>query len=201
MSLDRQRLESGMSYAQFKAQMTKNQERFETNERRVEIRPDDLAAFKRLPRPVNVLVLAEDWCGDVVANLPVLGRLAAESSRLNLKIFLRDQNLDLSDDYLKEGKYRSIPVMAFLDDDLRELGRFIERPASVTKRREQERRTYYAAHPELGSPERLLDELPEAQREQVNAAMQSIRDAMLPYANAEVVKALRQIVEGVPSVA
>ena len=72
MSLDRQRFESGLSYAAFKAKMTKNQERFEANERRVEISPDDLAAFQRLPRPLNVLVLAEDWCGDVVANLRCL---------------------------------------------------------------------------------------------------------------------------------
>ena len=129
----------------------------------------------------------------------MLGRLAAESGKLNLKIFLRDQNLDLADAYLKEGKSRSIPVMVFLDDELREIGRFIERPASVTERREQERRAYYAAHAELGSPDVSLDQLSEQRQAQVNAAMQAIREAMAPYANAEVIRALRQIVEGVPS--
>jgi hypothetical protein len=181
--------------------MTRNQERFEANERQAAISPDDLAAFQRLPRPLNVLVLAEDFCGDVVANLPILGRLAAESRKLNLKIFLRDQNLDLSDMYLKEGKYRSVPVMVFLDDDLREIGRFIERPDSVTERREQERWAFYATHPELGSPDRPLDELPSEQQQQVKAAVQQIRESLRPYANGEVVKALRQIVEKVPSVA
>jgi hypothetical protein len=199
MSLDRARLDGGLSYEAFKAQMTKNRERFEANERAVELDDDDLAAFRRLPRALNVLVLAEDWCGDVVANLPILGRLAEASGKLRLRIFLRDQNLDLADRYLKEGKYRSIPVMVFLDDDLRELGRFIERPASVTGRREQERRAFYAAHPELGSADAPLDQLPEEQQAMVNTAVQAIRERLAPYANAEVIRALRRIVETAPA--
>ncbi len=132
MAVTRERFESGMTYDEWKAGMTRNRERFEALEGRVEISPDDLAAFRRLPRPLNVLVLAEDWCGDVINNLPVLGRLAAESGKLNLRVFLRDQNPDLMDQYLNQGQYRSIPVFAFFDDEFRELGRWIERPASVT---------------------------------------------------------------------
>ena len=63
------------------------------------------------------MVLAEDWCGDVIANLPLLGELAQASGKLNLRVFLRDQNLDIMDQYLKEGKFRSIPVFAFFDQD------------------------------------------------------------------------------------
>lgn len=39
-----------------------------------------------LDRPLHVLVLAEDWCGDVIANLPVLGRLAAESGTFDVVV-------------------------------------------------------------------------------------------------------------------
>jgi len=121
MAVTRERFEQGLSYDAFKAQMTRNQERFAANERRVELASDDLAPFQRLPRPLPVLVLAEDWCGDVIDNLPVLGRLAAASEHLDLLIFLRDQNLDLMDQYLKEGQFRSIPVFVFFDQDFNEL--------------------------------------------------------------------------------
>ena len=52
--------------------MTRNRERFDANEARVRIGADDLAALKRA-RPLRVVALAADWCGDVIANLPVLG--------------------------------------------------------------------------------------------------------------------------------
>ncbi|HLG50435.1 MAG TPA: thioredoxin family protein, partial [Chloroflexota bacterium] len=66
MAVTRERFEQGMTYAAFKAQMTRNRERFEENERRFTPDPADLAVFQQLPRPLNVLVLAEDWCGDVI---------------------------------------------------------------------------------------------------------------------------------------
>ncbi len=34
---------------------------------------------------------------------------------------------DLMDQFLKNGLYRSIPVFVFLDEDMNELARFIER--------------------------------------------------------------------------
>src|SRR5579871_5070485 len=128
MSVTRERLAQGLSYQEYRARMTRNQERFDANERNLVIDPADLAAFTRLPRPLTVLVLAEDWCGDVIDNLPILGRLAAESGKLDLRIFPRDENLDLMDQYLNQGQFRSIPTCVFFDDDLNELGRFVERP-------------------------------------------------------------------------
>src|SRR6202035_3549959 len=111
-----------------------NRNRVEENEARVDIDPADLQTFRSLNGPIHVLVLAEDWCGDVVANLPVLGRLARESGTLDVRIFLRDQNKDLAQRYLNQGKFESIPVFAFFDDAFNEIGVFIERPASVTER-------------------------------------------------------------------
>src|SRR5580765_6179177 len=128
--VDRARFDQGMTYDAYKEQMTRNRDRVEENERRVDLSKEDLAAFRALPRAVKVLVLAEDWCGDVIANLPVLGRLAKESGTLDVRIFLRDQNKDLMQRYLNQGKYESIPVFAFFDDAFSELGVFTERPAS-----------------------------------------------------------------------
>ena len=195
MAITRDRFDQGLTYEQFKAQMTRNQERFERNERAFQIDPTDLAAFKNLPAPVNVLALAEDWCGDVVDNLPIVGRLAAESGTLNVRVFLRDQNLDLMDQFLKDGQYRSIPVFAFFDGDFNALGHFIERPESVTQRMAQVRAALYAEHPEFGSPETPISQLSEEARSALQAAVSEQREQNRAANNADVVRALRAIVE------
>lgn len=195
MAVTRERFESGMTYDQYKQQMTRNRERLQQNEREVVVSPDDLAAFQRLPRPLNVLVLAEDWCGDVIANVPVLGRLAQESGKLNVRVFLRDQNLDLMDQFLKEGKYRSIPVFAFFDEEFAEVGRFVERPENVTQVRNQRRRELHAQHPEYGSPETPIDQLSEEARAGLMQWMATLREELKPGQDQAVIHDLRAIVE------
>lgn len=197
MTLDRARWDKGLTYDSFKSAMTRNQERFAANEAAVVLDPETLRAFKALPQGTRVLVLAEDWCGDVVANLPILGRLAKEVPALDVRIFLRDENLDLMERWLNQGKYQSIPVFVFFDQNFRELGHWIERPASVTERRAQERKRIFAAHPEFGSPDAPVDQLPEDVRTRLQAELQKMREGMVPFANAEVQRELRELVSRV----
>jgi hypothetical protein len=173
--------------------MTRNRERLEENEHRVEFGTEDLAAFRALPRPVKVVVLAEDWCGDVIANLPVLGRLAKDSGKLDVRIFLRDQNDDIMQGYLNKGLFKSIPVFVFFDEDFRELGHWIERPASVTEVRARRRREIFTAHPEFGSTDAPVDQLSEDARVRLQAELAKMRDETTKFANAEVVRELREI--------
>ena len=188
VNITRERFESGLTYDQYKQQMTQNRERLEENERRVRIGASDLVALKSLPEPLKVLAIVEDWCGDVIAGLPVIGRLAADTGMLDVRVFLRDANLDLMDQCLKEGKYRSIPVFVFLDQGLNELGRLIERPASVTEGLAEARRQLFAAHPELGSPDAPTDALSPAARQRVVAEMRRAREEMRDWMNGEIVR-------------
>ena len=197
MTVDRARWDKGITYEEFKAAMTRNQERFAENETRVALDPETVRTFKSLPKPLRVLVLAEDWCGDVVANLPILGRLANEVPTLDVRIFLRDQNLDLMERWLNQGKYQSIPVFVFFDENFRELGHWIERPASVTERRAAERKKIFAAHPEFGSPDAPVDQLPEDVRTQLQGELQKMREGMVSFANGEVQRELRELVSKV----
>ncbi len=193
MTIDRARFDKGLTYDAYKAQMTRNRERLEENEQRVALSKEDLAAFSALPRPVKVLVLAEDWCGDVIANLPVLGRLAKDSGKLDVRIFLRDQNDDIMQGYLNKGQFKSIPVVVFLDQDFRELGHWIERPASVTEVRAKRRKEIFAAHPEFGSPDAPVDQLAEDVRVRLQAELVRVAHETSKFANAEVVRELREI--------
>ena len=197
--MDRARFESGMTYEAYKQAMTRNRERLEENERRVVLDPAVVRSFKGLARPLKVVVLAEDWCGDVIANLPVLGRLAAEVGTLDVRIFSRDQNTDLMERWLNQGKYQSIPVFAFFDDGFRELGHWIERPASVTDLRARKRREIFAAHPEFGSPDAPVDQLADDVRGRLQAELQQMRDETAPFANAEVQRELRELVAATPA--
>lgn len=200
-TIDRARFATGLTYDEYKAQMTRNLDRVEANEARVEIDAADLEAFRSLNGPIHVLALAEDWCGDVIANLPVLGRLAREAGTLDVRIFLRDQNKDLMQRYLNQGKYESIPVFAFFDDAFNEIGVFTERPASVTERRAEQRRRLHAEHPDFGEYGAPADALSEDVRARLTAEITRLRDADVAWANREVIRALREIVERSPATA
>ena len=200
-TIDRARFATGLTYQGFKDQMTRNRDRVEANEAKVTIGPEDLEAFRSLNGPIHVLALAEDWCGDVIANLPVLGKLAELSGTLDVRIFLRDQNTDLMQRYLNQGKYESIPVFAFFDDAFNELGVFIERPASVTERRAEQRKQIHAEHPEFGEYGSAPDALPEDVRARLTAEITRRRDADVAWANREVIGALREIAERAPATA
>ena len=197
MPITKERFAQGLTYAAYKAQMTRNRERLVANEQTVDLNSDDLAFFAQLARPLNVLVLAEDWCGDVIANLPVLARLAAESGRLTIRIFLRDQNLDIMDQYLNNAKHRSIPVFIFFDETFRELGHWIERPARIRQLQEEMRRDLFANDPALAgyAPDTPVAQLPEDARIRVRQAFSAFRDQQRVFADREVVREIRAIVE------
>ena len=197
MSITRERFAQGLTYAEYKAQMTRNLPQLEQNEQTLELPADDAQFFAKLPQPLHVLVLAEDWCGDVIANLPTLGRLAAESGKLDVRVFLRDQNLDIMDQYLNHGEHRSIPVFVFFDQDFRELGHWIERPAFVTELQGKLIAELFATDPALAgvAPGTSPAQMPEAARMRLGQAFGEFRAQHRATADREVVRELRALVE------
>jgi hypothetical protein len=75
----------------------------------------------------NLLVLAEDWCGDAVHVLPYLARLAEVYPKFEVRVLSRDGNPDLMDSHLTNGT-RSIPVVMILDEDYQEVAWWGPRP-------------------------------------------------------------------------
>ncbi|WP_020007846.1 thioredoxin family protein [Salinicoccus albus] len=77
--------------------------------------PEDEDFFSHLKRKnLRAIVITEDWCGDAMVNTPVLLHLA-EKSDMEVRMILRDSNLELMDQYLTNGKSRSIPIIIFID--------------------------------------------------------------------------------------
>jgi hypothetical protein len=198
MPVTRAQFESGLTYDAYKTQMTRNREQVEQNEKDVQLNSEDVQAFRDLPQSINVMALAEDWCGDVVANLPILGKLEqASNGKLNVRIHLRDQEpgTQIMDQYLNKGQFKSIPTFVFLDAGFNDRGVWIERPDSVTRAREEKRLALYAQHPEWGDPSKPIAELPEDVRTQIQQATAAVRADLKPWANSEVVRELRELAQ------
>ena len=133
----KQRFAQGMTFQQYLDQMTTNKDKFTEALEAVHVTPEDRAVFRSRHEKLNVLVLTEDWCGDALTNFPVLARMVEGAPNVEVRVFLRDQNPDLMDQYLNRGLFRSIPVFVFFDGDMQEVARFIERPPKITEFMEQ----------------------------------------------------------------
>src|SRR3981081_2863244 len=198
MAVTKNQFDPGLTYDAYKAQMTRNLEQVQQNEKDLQLKPEDVQKLRDLPKPVNVMALAEDWCGDVVANLPVLGKLAAESNgKLNVRVHLRDQEpgTTIMDEHLNKGQFKSIPTVIFLDGQFNEVGVWTERPDSVTKLREEKRLELYKQNPEWGDPSKPIAEVPEDVRTPTEKKPGAMRNETKPFANSEVVRELRGVAE------
>ncbi|CAL2087945.1 Thioredoxin-like protein [Tenacibaculum sp. 190524A05c] len=87
---------------------------------------------KKIKQPQTWLVLTEGWCGDAAQNLPVLSKMANENENVDLKLVLRDENLELMDEFLTNGG-RSIPKLIALDEEKNVLFTWGPRPSVATK--------------------------------------------------------------------
>lgn len=168
MPISRERFAQGLTADEFIAEMTRNQERFEDNLAAMNdfITDEDRAFFGG--RRLSIAAIAEDWCTDVIQFLAPVIALARQVPDLELRVFLRDQNHDLIDQYLKQGKFRSIPVFVLYDERWNELGYFIERPEQVTREMAEETRRFAAAHPEIEGITRAYENMPEETRKAVS---------------------------------
>jgi hypothetical protein len=129
------RFERGLSWGDFLAGATVNRDKFEQNYRNSVLTEQDLVFFRNASAlsngPRKLLAIAEAWCGDVYRELPTAVRIA-ESSGIDLRIVLRDENPDIMNDFLSNnGKSRAIPVFVFYTGDTKYITHFTERSSSA----------------------------------------------------------------------
>mgnify|MGYP000078865302 CR=1 FL=1 len=98
-------------------------------------------AMDAIDEPQLWMVLTEPWCGDSAFLLPVLAEAAALSDDISLRILLRDDNLDVMDQYLTDGS-RSIPKMAAFGEDGEELFTWGPRPEGARQKFAELREQY-----------------------------------------------------------
>lgn len=97
----------------------------------IEIIPELRETVQGISAPQTWLVITEGWCGDAAQIVPVLNKIAELNSNIKLNFLLRDENLELMDQYLTNGRSRSIPKLVVLNEHNEELFNFGPRPAAL----------------------------------------------------------------------
>jgi hypothetical protein len=129
--LDAQRFATGLTWKDYMAQMGDTRARTEDNYKKSGLNDEERKFFSALGQVKYALMLAENWCGDVHRNSPLIAHIAEAMPGCELRVFFRDQNADLRDTFLNNG-FQSIPVVVFFDKDWNEIGRWIERAHAAT---------------------------------------------------------------------
>lgn len=108
-----------------------NIHRMKRLDKSVEINDDLKTVISKIKTPQTWLVISEAWCGDAAQNVPILQKMADLSDHIELKIILRDENLELMDLYLTNDS-QSIPKLIALENkSLNELYTWGPRPATI----------------------------------------------------------------------
>jgi hypothetical protein len=127
----RDRFDAGLGFNAMLASATKNVELYRSLRARAAVPAEYAARIEATGRAWHLLVMSEDWCGDSVNILPWVDALAASSPRTEMRIIGRDDNLDLMDLHLTDGRSRAIPIVILLDDTFAERSWWGPRPVEL----------------------------------------------------------------------
>ncbi len=172
-----ERFASGLTYSDYIAQIERNKEKFAANYDDTHISSENVEALRalvtRLDGPAKMLVIGEDWCPDVYRGMPVMARIA-EAAGMEMRVFPRDQHMDIMSEFLNRGEYQSIPTAVFYTRDHKYLAHWIERPALAN-----EQMSMYNVLREGKTPEEAKPEVDKFQQGEVwagwrNAEVQEI---------------------------
>lgn len=114
--------QKGMTAEEYINSMTRNKEEMLSIYERFAVTVEDKNKLESLKsKQLRVIAISEDWCGDALLNNPILLRIA-ETLGMEVRFVLRDQNLELIDQYLTNGTSRAIPIYIFIDQEGNEVG-------------------------------------------------------------------------------
>jgi hypothetical protein len=182
INLDAQRFSKGLSWKDYMAQMGDTRARTEDYYSKAVLTDDEKKFFGGINQVKYAMMLAENWCGDVHRNSPLLAHICEAMPNCELRVFFRDQNLDITDLYLNNG-YRSIPVIVFFDQSWNEIGHWIERASAATQKM-------------IGLRAKTVDVAPADQQEAATAEFRKQYQALHEGPNSpwrEAVKEVRQV--------
>lgn len=127
----RDRFESALTFPEYLETVRKNEDLWRGVHDRVRLPGDIVEAARSLSGTWHLLALSEDWCGDAVNILPVVSRFVDELPNVDLRVVARDENLDIMDAHLTNGRSRSIPVVILYDEDFVERAWWGPRPSKL----------------------------------------------------------------------
>lgn len=179
----KERFEQGLLYNDYLSAVNVNKDRFELyyDTSADALNAQDVEFFTNIVESgVNkVLVIGEDWCPDVFRGMPLMARIA-ESSGMEMRVFPRDNHLDIMDEFLKDGEFQSIPVFVFYNNNNEYIAHWIERPQSVTKEMAEIR-------------EKVLKDNEGSDEREIRRASRDATNAQFPYWQKVTVEDLKKL--------
>ena len=109
-----------------------NDKRMDRLDKTLKISKEINDAINSLKDNFTFLVIAEGWCGDAAQIVPVLNKISEISSKIEVKIVLRDENEALMNLYLTNGS-KSIPKILIVDTQNNVVNSWGPRPSIATK--------------------------------------------------------------------
>jgi hypothetical protein len=125
-----ERFQAAPTFEQYLESVEKNRDLWHGVYARTNVPEDVAAEALRARGDWHLVALSEDWCGDAVNTVPVVARLAAGAG-WDFRVLDRDDNLDLMDAHLTNGRSRSIPVVIVYDAGFNEVGWWGPRPDEI----------------------------------------------------------------------
>ncbi|MGB9696744.1 MAG: thioredoxin family protein [Ignavibacteria bacterium] len=98
----------------------------------IEISKDFVRVLNQIHEKVYWLLISEPWCGDAANSVPIIAKAALKNPTITLRIFLRDSNPEIMEQYLTNNA-KSIPILVMLDENLNEVFRWGPRPKELQK--------------------------------------------------------------------
>lgn len=109
-----------------------NDKRMKRWDKTVKISDSDKKQIDAYQRKTTWVVITESWCGDAAHVLPAINKVAELNENIDMRVVLRDENLELMDAFLTNGG-RSIPKVIMVDDATGDvLNTFGPRPSEAT---------------------------------------------------------------------
>ncbi len=107
--------EKGITPTEYKATLSKHKDGFNHIYNHFSFPEADTSRLSNIEKQnLRVLIIAQEFCGHCMLDVPIMHRIA-EATNMPVSMIIRDDHLDLMDQYLTNEK-RVIPIMIFINE-------------------------------------------------------------------------------------
>lgn len=109
-----------------------NDRRMKRWDKTIKVSEEAQQKISQFNQKVTWLIITESWCGDAAHVMPALNKIAELNPNIDIKIVLRDENLELMDQFLTNGG-RAIAKVIMIDNETEDVfNTYGPRPSEAT---------------------------------------------------------------------
>lgn len=171
---------TGMTSEEYVSQMNIYQKEMLQRINDLRITSAEFDRVRKIDQGRKLLVLTESWCKDCLMNLPIIIKIAEASEKIELRIFERSKNEELTTYFLSEG-LSNIPICWIMNEDFSKRGHWVERPKKAYRLIDE----WKLDHPELQTIEKDSSLTAEEKKEKKYPIMAKLLDEMWNWYDTE----------------